>query len=615
MAHLLNCQNVGVVRGERVVLDSVSLGLDDGDRIGVVGPNGAGKSTLLAVLAGTLAPDTGRRALSRGVRISRLEQFDDHSDRPVHDAVFGTTAPAAGARPWEADPGMRAVIDGLLPDIAGQPAGGWAAAMNTLSGGQRRRAALAAALLRPHDILILDEPTNHLDLDAVTWLAGHLRAYRPPAQGALVVVTHDRWFLDEVCERTWEVAEGGVNRYEGGYAAYVLARAERARIADATARKRNNLLRKELAWLRRGPPARTSKPKFRIDAAQALIADEPPPRDSVELLRTATARLGKDVLACDGVRYTVGSGDSRHVLFDGLDWLIGPGDRIAVLGANGSGKTSLLNLLAGRCAPDSGRVKTGKTVRLEMLSQSLAELDDVAHLRVAQVVEQEQRTVQVDGRQVSAASLVQRLGFTGARAWTRVQELSGGERRRLQLARLLMREPNVLLMDEPTNDLDTDTLAAMEDVLDSFAGTLVVVSHDRYLLDRLTDRQVGLLGDAVVRDLPGGVEEYLRRKHTDAAAGGMSGSRVTGSREPSGPLAGGGTAPATAARQRQAKKEAAALERRLDTLYAEQADLNEQLLAAAADHVRAAELGVRLQDVQAQVEDTEARWLSVTEGL
>jgi ATPase subunit of ABC transporter with duplicated ATPase domains len=519
--HLLNAENVTVSVAGRTILDSISLGLDDGARVGVVGRNGDGKSTLLRVLAGRQEPDAGRITHSRGLRVGVLTQHDDPGHGlTVRRAVVGDVADHV----WASDRRVRDVVNGLLGDIASAVPGGFEAEVSKLSGGQRRRVALAAVLIGDHDLLLLDEPTNHLDVEGVAWLAEHLRARWPAGRGALVVITHDRWFLDAVCDRTWEVHDGVVDAYEGGYAAYVLTRAERARVAAVTAERRANLLRKELAWLRRGAPARTSKPRFRLDAATALIADEPPPRDTVELQRMASARLGKDVVDIEEVTYAIGdeAASERRVILDDVTWLIGPGDRIGVVGVNGSGKTTVLRLITGDLTPDAGRVRRGKTVRIAMLSQDLPELAEVEDLRVVEAVERERGSVRIADQDVSAGQLVERLGFTSERAWTPVRELSGGERRRLQLVRLLVHEPNVLLLDEPTNDLDTDTLTALEDLLDGFAGTLVVVSHDRYLLERVTDRQVALLGDGAVRDLPGGVEEYLalRRGAEGAAAAG-----------------------------------------------------------------------------------------------
>ncbi|HET9655009.1 MAG TPA: ABC-F family ATP-binding cassette domain-containing protein, partial [Kineosporiaceae bacterium] len=522
MAHLLNVESVTVSFAARALLDGVSLGLDDGDRVGVVGRNGDGKSTLLRVVARTQVPDGGRVTHTRGVSVGLLSQADDlPAGADVRHAVVGDVPDHV----WAADPGVRDVFTGLLGGLDAPIVGGLDAPVDTLSGGQRRRVALARLLATPHDVLLLDEPTNHLDVEGVAWLAEHLRGRWPDGRGGLIVVTHDRWFLDAVCTTTWEVHDGVVDSFEGGYAAYVLARAERSRIAAVTEERRQNLIRKELAWLRRGAPARTSKPRFRLDAAAALIADEPPPRDGLALQKMATARLGKDVVDLEDVSLAVGGADggARRVLLDHVTWRLGPGDRIGLVGVNGSGKTTLLRVLLGQVVPDAGKVKRGTTVRAVILSQDVRELDDVADLRVQEAVEKVRGSIRIGDRDVTAGQLLERLGFTKQRVWTPVAELSGGERRRLQLLRLLMGEPNVLMLDEPTNDLDTDTLAAVEDALDGWPGTLIVVSHDRYLLERVTDRQLALLGDGRVRDLPGGVEEYLRLRAAFTVPGPGSG--------------------------------------------------------------------------------------------
>src|SRR3954468_3461294 len=526
MAHLLNAEGVTVAFAARTLLDGVSLGLDDGDRVGVVGRNGDGKSTLLRVLARGQLPDAGRVTHSGGVTVGMLAQTDEIDPAlDVRTAVVGTVPDHV----WAADAAVRDVVGGLLGGLDAGGVGGLGARLGALSGGQRRRVALAALLTRRDDVVLLDEPTNHLDVEGVDWLARHLRSRWPAGRGALVVVTHDRWFLDEVCARTWEVHDGVVDAFDGGYAAYVLARAERARVASVTQERRNNLLRKELAWLQRGAPARTSKPRFRLDAAAALVAAEPPPRDRMALERMATARLGKDVIDLEGVSLRLGD---QELLRD-VTWRLAPGERIGIVGVNGSGKTSLLRLLLGSLAPTAGRVKRGKTVRTAMLTQEVRELDapDLAGLRVQEAVEQVKGSVRIGDRDVTAGQLLENLGFARERVWTRVRELSGGERRRLQLLRLLMGEPNVLALDEPTNDLDTDTLAAVEDALDGWPGTLLVVSHDRYLLERICDRQVALLGDGRIRDLPGGVEEYLalRRAVASASGGAPAPERAEGS--------------------------------------------------------------------------------------
>nr|WP_309133896.1 ABC-F family ATP-binding cassette domain-containing protein [Cellulomonas sp.] len=597
MAHLLGADSVHLTLGTRTLLDGVSLGVDDGQRIGVVGPNGAGKSTLLRVLAGRQSPDDGRVTRAGGTRVALLDQRDDLGSGTVLEAVHGT----ADAHEWASDARIRSVHAGLLADVD------LGADLATLSGGQRRRVALAALLVRDDEVLVLDEPTNHLDVEGVAWLARHLSERYAGSSGALVVVTHDRWFLDAVCTRTWEVHDGVVDQYEGGYAAYVLARAERAQQAATAETKRQNLLRKELAWLRRGAPARTSKPRFRLDAAAALIADEPPPRDSLELARTATARLGKDVLDLEDVTYALPDG---RVLLDRVTWSLGPGDRYGVVGVNGAGKSTLLRLLTGRAEPTSGRVKRGKTVKVAELRQDVEDLDEVADLRVTEAVERERRTTVVGGKELTAAQLVERLGFTRERARTPVRDLSGGERRRLQLLRLLVGEPNVLLLDEPTNDLDTDTLAAVEDLLDGWPGTLVVVSHDRYLLERVCDRQVALLGDGQVRDLPGGVEEYLERRAAAlAGAGAPSLGAPAAAPAPDGASAAG----PSAADVRAARKEVTRIERRLERIAALEADLHDRMAAQATDHQAVLALDAELRALAAEREELEAAWLEAAE--
>ena len=610
MAHLLNAESATVVLAARTVLDGVSLGLDDGDRVGVVGRNGDGKSTLLRTLTRRQDLDSGRVTHSRDLRVGYLEQADLRPDGTVIENVLGPERLAAGTHAWAGDAAVRAVLHGLLADIEVAVPGGYDAPVSALSGGQRRRVALATVLLGEHDLLVLDEPTNHLDVEGVAWLAEHLRTRWPAGRGALLVVTHDRWFLDAVCTSTWEVHDGVVDSYDGGYAAYVLARAERARVQQVTDERRANLLRKELAWLRRGAPARTSKPRFRMDAAAALVAHEPPPRDSVELVATASARLGRDVIDLEDVTYAVEQDGVRRTLLDGVTWRLAPGDRVGVVGVNGSGKTTVLRLLAGEIVPDAGRVKRGSTVRVGALTQHLRELDEVAGYRVVEAVQREKGAVQVGGKEVSATQLVERLGFTGERAWTPVADLSGGERRRLALVRLLVHEPNVLLLDEPTNDLDTDTLAALEDLLDSYAGTLVVVSHDRYLLERVCDRQVALLGDGVVRDLPGGVEEYLRLRadgHGPAVRAPAAGRPATGA-----PAAPPADRP-TSAQVRAARKEVARLERTVERLTRREGELHAEMATSATDHQRVLALDAELRAVVAERELAEEAWLEAAE--
>ena len=501
MANLINLERVSKSYGVRPLLDDVSLGISVGERVGVVGRNGDGKTTLLEVMTGLEQPDAGRVSRTRGVEIGYLHQGDELVDsHSVREAVLG----GREDHEWAADATTRQVVEELLAGVTLDRA------VVGLSGGERRRCALAALLLSRHDLIILDEPTNHLDVEAVAWLAAHLISL----PSALIVVTHDRWFLDEVCQTTWEVHDGAVDAYEGGYAAFVLAKAERSRQAAASETRRANLARKELAWLRRGPPARTSKPKFRIDAANALIDDVPPPRDRMELQRFASQRLGKDVVDIEDVDLARG----EKVLLQHATWRIGPGDRIGIVGVNGAGKTSLLSLISGALAPDVGRVKHGRTIAMQYLTQALDEIDPEA--RVLPTVESIRRvTKTLDGQEITATSLLERFGFTGDRLTARLGDLSGGERRRFQLLKLLLTEPNVLLLDEPTNDLDIDTLNVLEDFLDSWPGTLIVVSHDRYFLERVTDSVWALLGDGQVSMLPRGVDEYLERRAASAAAG------------------------------------------------------------------------------------------------
>ncbi|WP_432491961.1 ATP-binding cassette domain-containing protein [Kineococcus gypseus] len=604
-ANLVSAEALTVVHGSRTLLERVSLGVSEGDRIGVVGRNGDGKSTLLRLLARQQEPDAGRVTHTGGLRLSLLAQSDALAPgTTVRDAVLGDLPEHA----WASQPRVRDVVTGLLGDLAASDVGGLETPVDTLSGGQRRRVALAALLAADPagELLVLDEPTNHLDVEGVAWLAEHLRTRWAPGTGALLVVTHDRWFLDAVCERVWEVHDGVVDPYDGGYAAYVLTRAERARVAAVTEERRQNLLRKELAWLRRGAPARTSKPRFRIEAANALIEDVPPLRDSVELTRMATTRLGKDVVDLEDVSFSHGA----RQLLDHVTWRLGPGDRVGVVGVNGAGKSTLLRLVDGSAEPTSGRVRRGSTVVVATLSQEVRELEEVGELRALEALDKVASHVRLGDRDVSAGQLLERLGFTAQRAWTRVRDLSGGERRRLQLLRLLVAEPNLLLLDEPTNDLDTDTLAAVEDLLDGWPGTLVVVSHDRYLLERITDRQVALLGDGAVRDLPGGVEEYLLRraaaKSAQLAAPGGGAGAAGG--------AGTGRAPGPdGAAVRAARKEMARVERQLDKLAQQEERLHAELAERATDPAAVAELDGRLRGLSAEREQLEQVWMEASE--
>ncbi|MET8144765.1 ABC-F family ATP-binding cassette domain-containing protein [Sphaerisporangium sp. NPDC005288] len=602
--NLVNLESVSHAYGPKPLLGEVSLGIEAGDRIGVVGRNGDGKTTLISVIAGTLKPDAGRVTHTRGLRIGFLSQRDDLDPAvTVREIVLGERA----EHEWAGDQAVREILANLIGDID------LSARASELSGGERRRTALARLLIDEHDLVILDEPTNHLDIEAIAWLAGHLSQRR----SALLVVTHDRWFLDAVSTRTWEVVDGTVQRYEGGYAAYVLAKAERARIAQASEERRQNLMRKEIAWLRRGPPARTSKPKFRIEAAQALIANEPPVRDTVELVKFASARLGKTVYDLDQVTLHAGGPGEGPLVLDRCTWQFGPGDRVGLIGVNGSGKSSVLRLLADAVRPDSGTVVRGKTVRLAHLSQELAELDP--NRRVLETVEEIRKFIQVGKREWTASQLLERLGFRGEAQWKVVGDLSGGERRRLQLLRLLMDDPNVLLLDEPTNDLDIETLNELEDLLDAWPGTLVLVSHDRYFLERVTDRCVALLGDGRLSLLPGGVEEYLQRRSSGTALTARAGSAPAGSRAPE---AGGGqpeaapAAPGLSARElRELQKELSRLERQLDKISGRESVLHAAMADAASDYGRLASLDAELKDLRAQKETVELEWMDLAEKL
>ena len=591
MAHLLGAEAVHLEYPTQVVFESLTVGVSDGDRIGIVGRNGDGKSSLLGLLTGRVRPDAGRVTNRSGLRVDALSQADNLDS----GSTVGWTL--VGDRPeheWAGNPRIRDVVGGLVADIA------WDATIGTLSGGQRRRVQLAALLVGDWDVIALDEPTNHLDIEGITWLADHLRRRWARNTGGLLLVTHDRWFLDEVATMTWEVHDGIVEPFEGGYAAYVLQRVERDRLAAVAEAKRQNLMRKELAWLRRGPPARTSKPKFRIDAANQLIADVPPLRNTVELAKLATARLGKDVVDLLDVSVSF---DGHPVLRD-VEWRIGPGERSGIVGANGAGKSTLLGLITGAVPPDSGKVKRGKTVQLAILDQRGDELAPLAGERVADVLGRLRSGYHVDGGDVTPAQLLERLGFASEQLSARVGELSGGQRRRLQLMLTLLAEPNVLLLDEPTNDVDTEMLAATEDLLDSWPGTLIVVSHDRYLLERVTDQQYAIL-DGRLRHLPGGVDEYLRLTATATSQRTAAPSANTAR-----PQAISG------AELRAAEKEIAAIDRRLarlaDQIAAKHQELGEH---DQSDHVGITRLTQQLRGLEDDVAGWESRWLELSEAL
>ena len=618
---LAGTHEAGALAGSRRLLEGITVSLSPGDRIGILGPNGAGKSTLLRLLSGTQEPDSGSVTYAPEASFASLSQQQRLDPAlTVKQAVHGNIADYQ----WASKPHLRQIDEGILSDID------LATKCGELSGGQERRVALARTLGKDASILALDEPTNHLDVEGVAWLARYLNNRFNSGNGALVVITHDRWFLDAVCNRIWEVVPGvdpgygreqipgHVEEYEGSYAAYVLARMERARQAQVAEEKRQNQLRKELAWLRRGAPARTSKPKFRIEAAEALISDVPPLRDSVELMRLASARLGKRVIELENVSFSY-PGSKRKIL-NQVTWRLNPGGRVGVIGVNGAGKSTLLRIMSGELTPSAGKVKRGKTVQLATLEQTPEIHGMNPDLRVVEVISQIKERIQWGEREITAAKLVEKLGFSKERAWTRVSDLSGGEMRRLQIASQLLAEPNVLILDEPTNDLDTDTLAQLEDLLDSFPGTLVVVSHDRYLLQRVTDSQVALLADGTLVALPGGVEQYLQLRATaqkTAGAGkGTSANKTSGEDS------------ATTNKQPQksgaeiyrARKELSATEKKLDKLQQQLKQLDNQLTEGAADtspeglaHLQ--KLNQRRGQLVSEAEELEEAWLRLSESL
>jgi ATP-binding cassette subfamily F protein uup len=586
MGNLINAERVTMSYGTRTLLAGVSLGLDRGEVVGIVGRNGNGKTTLLRILAGMLISDGGRVTRTSHLSIGFLPQADEiTADASVREHIVG----GAPDHVWAADAARRAIVSHLLADVDLDTQ------VSTLSGGERRRVALVELLLADHDLLILDEPTNHLDVEAIDSLAMHLNDLRA-ADVAMLIVSHDRWFLDAVCSRIWEVHDGRVDAYEGGYAAYVLARTERERRAAVIAARRKNLLRKELAWLRRGPPARTSKPKFRMNAAAVLIADEPEPRDRLQLQRFASARLGKDVFDLDVVSVTRG----HRPLLREVSWSIGAGMRIGVVGVNGSGKTTLLRLLAGDLAPDSGTIKRGKTLRIGYLSQALDDLDGT-ELVLESIDRVRQQARLATGAEASARSLLEDFGFTGDRLTARLDDLSGGERRRLQILRLLLDEPNVLLRAEPTNALDIETLTVIEDYLDRWPGTLLVVTHDRYFLERVCDVSYALIGDGSCVLLPGGVDQYLESRRQPLAENRPVKASVKSQ---------SATSSATA---RQAKKDLARLEQQIARLDRQLALLHEQMAGAATDHQRLSELQREMESITADKDELESAWLQAAE--
>ncbi|WP_163376466.1 ABC-F family ATP-binding cassette domain-containing protein [Dietzia sp. Alg238-R159] len=609
--NLINLEQCSVSFGIRQVLDNVSLGVNAGDRIGVVGLNGGGKTTLLEILTGVAEPDSGRVSQVSGLRIAVVTQRTELAADTVGQAVVGGLGLAV--HEWAGDARVRAVLDGIgIHDL------GLDTPVADLSGGERRRVSLAAALVQDLDLLVLDEPTNHLDVEGVQWLADHLVA----RSSALVVVTHDRWFLDTIATHTWEVVDGHVEQYEGGYNDWVFALAERDRQAAATESRRQNLMRKELAWLRRGAPARTSKPRYRIEAAEALIKDVPPPRDSLQLSSFAARRLGKVVIELEDVRLDAPDG---RTLVDDLTWRLAPGERVGLVGVNGSGKTTLLRALAGEAPLAAGSRKEGKTIRIGWLRQ---ELDDLPlDQRVLEAIEDVAAQVAFGKDELTASQLAERLGFSPARQRTPVGDLSGGERRRLQLTRVLMAEPNVLLLDEPTNDLDIDTLRQLEDLLDGWPGTMVVISHDRYLVERICDSVWALFGDGQLTNLPRGIDEYLERRRVAGAAGDSGkvsrSAPGAGSASAGGSVAGGAdgsaTAPAlSAAEERALTKEMSKIERQMGKLDKREAELHKAMAdvsAGAMDTEKLAALDRELKDVSAEKDTLEERWMELGEQI
>jgi ATP-binding cassette subfamily F protein uup len=581
--NIINIEGVSKAFDIRPLLVNVSLGISEGERIGIVGRNGGGKSTLLKILAELEPPDEGRVTRANWAKLGMLSQVDTaEAGATVRDVVVGSKK----THEWASDSGVREIFAGLFggynSELLDRPFG-------SLSGGEKRRVGIAKLLIEPLDIVLLDEPTNHLDVEGVAWLANHIRKRR---ELAVVVITHDRWFLDEVSDTMWEVVEGKVEEYEGGYSAYVLAKAERARQQAAEDARKNNLIRKELAWLRRGAPARTSKPKFRVDAANQLIASEPAPRNKAELLNFATNRLGNSVYEIHHARLAIG----ETTLIDSLNWNIGPGDRIGIVGVNGSGKTTLMRTLAGQYRFAAGKIQTGVTVKAAFLSQHLQELDP--SWRVLEAVEKVALHVELGGgREISASQLCERLGFDYEGQQRMVRDLSGGEKRRLQLTRLLMDSPNVLLLDEPTNDFDVETLTALEDLLDTYAGVLIVISHDRYFLERVCDRFVGLLGDESLRDLPRGVDQYLEIRSSIIERSISSAPKKTIS---------------DAAQVRLIKKDIAKLEKQIEKVQSEEKQLITEQEAASFDHQKLLEIAAKLEAIQSLRQKLEDEWLELS---
>ena len=590
MAHLLGGDEITHEFPTKEVFNSVTVGLNEGDRIGIVGRNGDGKSTLMKILTKQLVPDVGRITWRGNLQVGVLTQVDEI------DPNLSVAMAVVGDRPqfeWASDPKIRDVLKGLVADLD------WEQNVGSLSGGQRRRVALAALLAGEYDVIALDEPTNHLDVDGVAWLANHLNTRWGKNSGGLMVVTHDRWFLDAVCNFTWEVFGGKVEAFEGGYAAYIQQRAERDRQAAAIESRRQNLLRKELAWLGRGAPARTAKPKFRIDAALQMIGNEPPPRNPIELSQLASARLGKDVVDIESMSYQTPDGKP---IFSDVTLRMGPGDRIGFVGANGAGKTTLVKLITGALQPTEGKVKTGKTVRFATLSQDVHELDKHGDERIFSMIANEKKTFTVGKKELGTGQLLEQLGFDSPQLQTPIRDLSGGQRRRFQLLRLLFTEPNVLILDEPTNDLDTDMLAAIEDLLDSWPGNLIVISHDRYLLERVTDDQYAILGDGRIRHLTGGVDQYLKLRAQQDAPVAQVKAEVSSS------LSG--------AERRNLEKDLARIERMLDKRNQDKAALEAELASFdQSDYEGLIALGEKLAGLSSDIDQLELDWLDAQHRL
>ena len=609
MAFLLGCEKARVEFPTKTVFEDVSLGLDEGDRIGVVGKNGDGKSTLLSLLAGIIEPDEGRVIRTRGVRVGVLGQADALSDGDtVEHAVVGDTPEYE----WAGDARVRDIISGLAADIP------WQGRVGDLSGGQRRRVDLARLLIGDWDVLMLDEPTNHLDMRAITWLAHHLKARWKHGTGALLVVTHDRWFLDEVCLSMWEVHDRTIDPFEGGFSAYIQQRVERDRQAQVAEQRRQNQLRRELAWLARGAQARSTKPKFRIDAARELIADVPPLRNTLELKRMAVARLGKQVVDLTDVTVRLGG----KTVLDDVSWIIGPGDRFGIVGENGAGKTTLLRVIEGALAPSAGRVKIGKTVKFAVLSQHLDNLVKLGSDRVREVIGRYSRRVMLDGKEATPAQLLERLGFTRDDLNEPVCDLSGGQKRRLALMLILLDEPNVLILDEPGNDLDTDMLAQVEDLLDGWPGTLLLVTHDRYLMERVTDNQYALI-NGKIRHLPRGVDEYLELvgRTTDERGGVVASSsgKASASKQPStsaGEQATGAVPKLSGGEIRALRKSMASAERKMDTLRGKIEGIHQAMTEVdPSDYVKLGDMQKEIKQIEAQIEALEEEWMEAAEAL